>query len=166
MRQTHAGPGWRQRADEDQYAASVAVIVALGGRTTLAESEALTASAGRGLPAEDGFRTAALFLRGVALTLGRDMDRGRQCLVEAGRLGRVLDVPTMEADALSWRGVLAMAEGDHRAAQGFINSAADLIRDTAWNAWRPPRTASPRRRWCRHCATTPAPPRRLPPPDG
>ncbi len=33
--ETHARPGWRQRADEDQYAASVAVIVALGGRTTL-----------------------------------------------------------------------------------------------------------------------------------
>ncbi len=127
--ETHAGPGWRQRADQDQYAASLAVIVALGGRTTLAESEALTAAAGRGLPAEDGFRPPALFLRGVALTLGRDMDRGRECLVEAGRLGRVLDVPTMEADALSWRGVLAMAEGDHRAAQGFINSAADLIRE-------------------------------------
>lgn len=127
--EAHAGSDWRRRAGDDPYAAVVAVIVALAGHTTLAESDALCGAAAGGLPPESGFRAAALFIQGVALTLRRDMDRGRRCLMDAGRLGRVLDVPIIEADALSWQGVLAMAEGDHRAAQRLITGATDVIRD-------------------------------------
>ena len=125
----HAGPDWRQRAGDEPYAASVAFIVALVGGDGLAQSQSLCEAAARGLPPDEGFRAAAVFVHGVTLTLIRREDEGLRCLEEAGRLARVLDVPIIQADSLSWRGVLALAAGDHATGQRLITSARDVLVD-------------------------------------
>lgn len=125
----HAGPGWKGRASEEPYAAALAFLVALVGRAGLDESLELCESAVRGLPPDEGFRAAAEFILGVVLTLKRRADEGVRCLVEAERLARVLDVPLIRADALSWRGVLALAEGDHATGQRLILLAREVILD-------------------------------------
>lgn len=123
----HAGESWQARAHVDAYAAELAVIVAVVGRGGLVSSEALCDAALHGLPAESPYRTAALFIRGVALSLRRDIERGRESLVEAERLARVLDVPLVLADALSWQGVLALAAGDLPKARRIIHRATDVV---------------------------------------
>jgi LuxR family maltose regulon positive regulatory protein len=127
--QRHAGAGWERRADEEPYAAALAFLVALVGRVGLDESLALCEASARGLPPEEGFRAAAVFVQGVALTLKRRADEGAGCLVEAERLARVLDVPLIRADSLSWRGVLALAGGDHATGQRLILLAREVILD-------------------------------------
>jgi LuxR family maltose regulon positive regulatory protein len=123
----HAGPDWKRRAGEEPYAAALAFLVALVGRCDLAESQSLCEASVRGLPPDEGFRAAALFIHGVTLTLTRRTEEGARRLEEAGRLARVLDVPLIQADALSWRGVLAMAEGDHPTGQRLIMLAREVI---------------------------------------
>lgn len=125
----HAGADWRTRARSQPYPACLAVIVALVGRAGLAESQTLCEAAAVGIPPDDGFRAAALFIQGVALTLNRRADEGLRCIEEAARVARVLEVPIIQADALSWRGVLAMADGDHRTGEQLIVSARDVIVD-------------------------------------
>lgn len=123
----HAGADWKHRAGEEPYAAALAFLVALVGRCDLAESQSLCEASVRGLPPDEGFRAAALFIHGVMLTLTRRTEEGTRHLEEAGRLARVLDVPLIQADALSWRGVLAMAEGDHPTGQRLIMLAREVI---------------------------------------
>lgn len=125
----HAGPGWRTRASSEPYPACLALIVALVGRGGLADSQGLCEAAAVGIPPDEGFRAAALFIQGVALTLNRRAGEGMRCIEEAARVARVLEVPIIQADALSWRGVLAMADGDHRTGQQLIVSARDVILD-------------------------------------
>ena len=125
----HAGADWRRRAGEQPYPAGVALIVALVGRTGLADSLSLCEAAARGMPPDDGFRSAAVFIHGVALTLNYRTEEGLERLVEAERLARALDVPIVQADSLAWRGVLAMAAGDHPAGQQLIIRARQVILD-------------------------------------
>lgn len=130
----HAGADWRSRVGEQPYPASVAVIVAVVGRTGLGESLSLCEAADRGMPPDEGFRSAAAFIHGVALTLNHRTDEGLERLAEAERLARALDVPIVQADSLAWRGVLAMAAGDHRAGQQLITRARRSSSSTGSNA--------------------------------
>jgi LuxR family maltose regulon positive regulatory protein len=123
----HAGEGWQSRAHVDGYAAELAIIVAVVGRGGLTRTEALCDAALGGLPAESPYRTAALFLKGVALSLGREIEQGRESLVEAERLARVLHVPLILADALSWQGVLALSAGDLPEARRIIHRATAVV---------------------------------------
>lgn len=123
----HAGGDWQARAHVDAYAAELAVIVALLSRRGLRSTETLCSAALEGLPAESPYRTAALFILGVALSLRREIDQGHEALVEAERLARVLDVPLILADALSWQGVLALSAGDVPQARRIIHRASDVI---------------------------------------
>lgn len=125
----HAGAGWRVVADHDPYAAALAVIVGLVGRGGLDDIAELCSAAVRGLPPDSPFLAAAQFLRGVALTLNRDVEQGQQCLVEADRLARVLQVPIIQADSLSWRGLLAIASDDQPGGQRLILRAHEIIRE-------------------------------------
>jgi len=81
------------------------------------------------MPPDEGFRSAAVFIHGVALTLNYRTEEGLERLVEAERLARALDVPIVQADSLAWRGVLAMAVGDHPAGQQLIIRARQVILD-------------------------------------
>jgi LuxR family transcriptional regulator, maltose regulon positive regulatory protein len=125
--QRHAGGQWRSSVTTDEYAASVAVLDAAVGRGGVGEMIALCDDALRGLPADSPYRAAAAFLRGVGLTLQRDTERGLVSLQEAERLARILNVPTVQADSLSWQGVLALGRGERDLAIRHISEAAVLV---------------------------------------
>lgn len=125
--QRHAGRQWRSTVTTDEYAAFVAVLDAAVGQGGVSDMIALCHDALEGLPVDSPFRTAAAFLRGVGLTLQRDTDRGLASLQEAERLGRILNVPTVQADALSWQGVLALGRGERDLAIRLISEAAVLV---------------------------------------
>ena len=123
----HAGADWRARAHEEPYAAQLAVIEAVAGREGLHATEVLARAALDGLPAESPFRAAASFVLGVALTLGRDIVPGRRMLADAERLARALGVPLVQADSLSWQGVLALTAGDLASARRTLRRATDIV---------------------------------------
>ena len=93
--QTHAGLGWREHVSSDEYAATYATLVALVGGDGLADTAALCADAMRGLPPDAVLQPVAAFLRGVCLTLQRDLEPGRRALRHAEALARALDVPLL-----------------------------------------------------------------------
>ncbi|WP_404388671.1 AAA family ATPase [Humibacillus xanthopallidus] len=127
--QAHAGRDWRSRATSEEYAASLAVLVALVGAGGLEDTASLCETALVGLPPDSGFRTAAAFLRGVSQTLLGDALEGRQSMLEAESLARALQVPIIQADALSWQGVLAVLSGDANRGSQLIAEARDVITD-------------------------------------
>jgi LuxR family maltose regulon positive regulatory protein len=122
----HAGPHWRDAASRDPYAATLAVAHALIGAKGIDDIRDLCSRAVRGLDPDDAFRAAALFNLGVVLTLQRDRDAGIPTLVEAQQLARALGVPIIEANALSWMGLLTLDSGDRQRGIRQISEAAEI----------------------------------------
>ena len=125
----HAGRGWQQRAALDEYPASLAMLLGLVGRSSMAESIALCGAALEGLPPDSGFRAPAAFIQGVGFTLLRQFDAGHSSLLEAQRLSRALDVPIIEADSAAWLGMLTIMAGDVSAGAGQIAKSAQLLEE-------------------------------------
>ena len=123
----HAGRHWRDHLSDDPYAASFAVLLALIGRGTVEEMRELSTGALHGLPADSVFRPAASFLTGVCLVLMRDFDGAATVLAEAQRSARALDVPLIEADAMSLLGMLTLMLQDVRAGARLIARSASII---------------------------------------
>jgi LuxR family maltose regulon positive regulatory protein len=124
----HAGPHWREAASSDPYAATVAVLHALVGSGGLDDIRDLCDRAMGGLAPDDSFQAAAAFTRGIALTLQRDLPGGVASLTEAEALGGSLGVPVIEANAKSWMGLLAIAEGERERGIRLISEAAEVTR--------------------------------------
>jgi len=125
----HAGPEWETRVPADRYAACLALIHVLVGDYGLERSIVLCRGAQQGLPRNSGFRASAFFNEGVALTLTRRFLEGLASLQEAERLGRALDVPIIEANALAWQGMLTLLTGDSSHAALLITRASDLVQE-------------------------------------
>lgn len=123
-----AGSGWLQRAASDHYLAQLAAIHLVVGAGGLDGILTASAAVEQGLPADRGLQAAAAFLKGVALTLRED-GRAQESLLRAEQLGRALDVPIIVADSLSWRGMLAILQGDRERGADLIAEAGDLIHD-------------------------------------
>jgi LuxR family maltose regulon positive regulatory protein len=123
----HAGRAWREAVVDDEYAASVAVLLALIGRCTVDEMEELATGASQGLPPDSVFLPPAEFLTGVARLLNRDLLGAASALADAQRHARALDVPIIEADAMSVLGMLILMTGDVSAGAGLIVQSAELI---------------------------------------
>lgn len=124
----HAGADWTDRVSNDTYAASLAQLHVLVGDFGLEASMALCRGIQSGLPRDSAFRVAALHNEGVALTLTRRFELGRASLQEAERLARALGVPIIEANALAWRGVLALLADDWALGAPMIARAGELVR--------------------------------------
>ncbi|MGN8247050.1 LuxR C-terminal-related transcriptional regulator [Cellulomonas soli] len=124
-----AGRDWREHARTDEVTASLACAEAVVGRGGLADSIALCDAALSGLPPDSGFRSAAAFVRGVCLTLLRDLPAGLAGLGAAEGLARALGQPLLVADSLSWQGLLAVASGDQRRGTELVLEARSLIGD-------------------------------------
>ncbi|MFZ2017041.1 MAG: LuxR C-terminal-related transcriptional regulator [Nocardioides sp.] len=124
--EVHAGRGWRDRVKTEPYAATLATLEAIVGHVELHEMAALCADALDGLRRDDPFRAPAAFVCGVALTLLRDPG-ARPMLLEAYDLARALDVPLIEADTLSWQGLMSIMAGDVSEGTGLISRAIALI---------------------------------------
>lgn len=122
-----AGRQWRTAARDDEYAAQLATLHAVLGLGGLRDAVSLCDASLSGLPADSPFRTAALFIRGVALTLLGDTAEGLSSLERADQLARALSVPLIESDTISWRGVLAIVAGDHDEGIGLIRRASEII---------------------------------------
>jgi LuxR family maltose regulon positive regulatory protein len=125
--QKHAGRDWRDRMHQDDYAASVALLVGIIGEGGLEDSVVLCQAAVRGLPADSGFRAAAAFITGVCLTLLRRPVEGSASLVEAEQLARALSIPLVQANALAWRGLMAVANADHARGAELMAETSHLI---------------------------------------
>lgn len=125
--EAHGGRGWRDNVASDPYAASLAVLVALIGRCTVDEMEELTAAAIVGLPPDSAFLPPAEFLTGVARLLHRDIVGASALLADAQRHARALDVPLIEADAISLLGLITLMTGDVAAGASLIAESAVLI---------------------------------------
>jgi LuxR family maltose regulon positive regulatory protein len=125
--QKHAGRDWREHMQDDEFAASVALLVGVVGETGLEDSVTLCRAATQGLPADSGFRAAAAFISGVCLTLLRRPVEAEASLREAEQLARALHVPLVQADALSWQGLMAVAGGDHPRGIDLIAQASSLV---------------------------------------
>lgn len=126
--EAHAGPHWREEAPDDQYAATLAALHALLGSGGLEGSRDLCNRAMSGLAPDDRFRAAAAFSRGIAMTLQRDLTSGIASLVEAEELGASLGVPVVEANAKSWMGLLALADGEKERGIRLISEGAKVTR--------------------------------------
>lgn len=122
----HAGAEWEARVAHDVFAASLAALHVVIGDYGLEGSLALCQDAQHGLPRDSGFRAAAYHNAGVFLTLTYRFQEGRASLQEAERLGRALRVPIIEANALAWRGMLAVLVGDLSGA-ALIARVRDLV---------------------------------------
>jgi len=125
----HAGGDWTTRIADDAYAAYVAAIHIVVGDAGLEGGIELCRGARLGLPRDSGFRAAAFLNEGVALTLTGNAAQGRVCLEQAEQLGRALDVPIIEANALAWQGMLAVLTDDWSRGAPLIARAADLVRE-------------------------------------
>ena len=126
--EAHAGRDWRDRVSTEPYAASLATLEAIVGHVDLREIASLCADALQGLRRDDPFRAPAAFVGGVALSLLRNPD-ARAMLLEAYELARALDVPLIEADSLSWRGLMSIVAGDVAEGTGLIWQATALIEE-------------------------------------
>lgn len=122
----HAGPDWREAARHDPYAATVAVLHALVGADGVDDMRDLCDRALGGLPPQDSFRAAAEFQRGISLTLQPDPDAGIASLIEAAALARAIDVPVIEANSLSWLGLLALESGDRQRGIALVAEGAEV----------------------------------------
>jgi len=126
--ETHAGRGWRDRVAVDDYAASLATLTAIEGQVSLREGAELSRGALEGLDPDDPWRAAAAFIGAVCLTLLREPE-ALPLLLEAQRLGRALGVHLLEADALSWRGMLSLLAGDVAGGVALISEATALVEE-------------------------------------
>ena len=124
----HAGPQWETLVAQDVFAASLAALHVVVGDYGLEGTLALCRDAQRGLPRDSGFRAAAYHNAGVALTLTHQFQEGLTSLQEAERLARALGVPIIEANALAWRGMLAVLTGDASGA-ALIVRAHELVQE-------------------------------------
>ena len=124
--EAHAGRGWRDRADVDEYAASLATLTAIQGQVPLAEGAELGRKAQLGLQPDDPWRAVAAFITSVCLTLLREPSAMPQ-LIEARDLARALGVHLLEADSLSWRGLLLILAGDVSGGMALIDEASALV---------------------------------------
>lgn len=124
--EAHAGRGWRARVPVDEYAASLAPLLALEGRVDLAEAAELCRGALEGLRPDDPWRCVAAFLGGVCLTLLRDPEASSY-LLEAQLVARAFEVHLVEADSQSWRGMLALMSGDVAEGTALIAEATALL---------------------------------------
>jgi len=79
-----------------------------------------------GLHPDDPWRSVAAFISAVCLTLLRD-PRGMPLLLEAQSLARALEVHLLEADALAWRGVLALLAGDVTSGMLLVAESTALV---------------------------------------
>jgi LuxR family maltose regulon positive regulatory protein len=125
----HAGRDWRERMATDEYAASLAVLETMVGAGGLRDMVELAEGALQGLPADSAFRSAAGWLRGAALTLLRRPEAARVALVEAEQLARALGVPQVQADALSWQGMLAVMSGEPTRAAQLVAPVTRLVEE-------------------------------------
>lgn len=123
----HAGRSWRDHVADDPYAASFAVLLALIGRCTVEEMQDLTTAAQQGLPVDSIFQPAALFLTGVCLMLKRDFGGSATVLADAERYARALEVPAIEAAAMSLLGTLTLMSGDVQAGSALMTRSASVI---------------------------------------
>jgi len=126
--ETHAGRGWRSRVAADDYAASLATLLAIQGQRPLGDTADLGRSALAGLDPDDPWSTAAAFISAVCLTLLGDPDAG-PLLLETQRRARALGVHLLEADALSWRGLLSILAGDVTEGTALIDESSALVEE-------------------------------------
>ena len=126
--EAQAGPDWQSRIAGDEFTACLAAIHVTIGDFGLEGSIELCRGVQQGLPRDSGFRAAAFYNEGVALTLTRRFHDGQASLQEAERLGRALGVPVIEANALAWQGLLAMLADDWARGAPLIAGAGDLVR--------------------------------------
>lgn len=124
----HGGAGWPGQAGNDAYAASLAAIHVVVGDLGLEGTIELCRGIQQCLPQNSGFRAAAFLNEGVALTLTRRTDEGVASLREAERLGHALGVHVVEANSLSWQGLVALMEDDWGRGVPLIARAGDLVR--------------------------------------
>jgi LuxR family transcriptional regulator, maltose regulon positive regulatory protein len=128
LAQEHAGPDWREAARVDAYAATLAVLHGLVRSSGIDDTRDLCDRALGGLRANDPFRAAAAFNKGVALSLQREVAAGMESLREAEALAQALDVPVIEANAKSWMGLLALDAGERQRAIRLVSEAAEVTR--------------------------------------
>ncbi len=126
--EAHAGRDWRDRVGVEPYVAALATLEAIVGAFDLRETAALCTDALEGMHRDDQLRAAAAFIGGVSLTLLRD-PAAVPMLLQAHELARALDVPLVEADALSWRGLVAILSGEVAEGTRLILEATALIAD-------------------------------------
>ncbi len=125
--EAHAGWDWRSRIPFDEYAASLAAIVATICEGGLRDMIELCRGVQRGLPPESGFRAAAFLNEGIGLTLTGRLHDGQASLQQAEHLGRALGVHVIEANALAWQGMLALLADDWATGGPLIARAGDLV---------------------------------------
>lgn len=125
----HAGPDWRERAVHDEYAASLATLAALVGRDGMQSVRQLSDAALQGLPAASPHRTVAAFLRSITLTLDGDLDEGARGFQETRELGRSLGVAIIEADALSWLGLVHLLRRQTAVGLAYLREVAVVMKD-------------------------------------
>ncbi|HYO17897.1 MAG TPA: AAA family ATPase [Dermatophilaceae bacterium] len=123
----HAGRAWRDHLSDDPYAAFFAVLFALIGRCTVQEMQDLTTAAVAGLPPDSVFRPAATLITGISRGLTRDFGGAASMLADAQRSARALDVPLVEADAMTFLGMLTLMSGDVQAGAGLMTRSAAII---------------------------------------
>ncbi|MFZ0529217.1 MAG: LuxR C-terminal-related transcriptional regulator [Propionicimonas sp.] len=126
--EAHAGPDWTTRISTDEFAASLACVHILIGDHGLEGSIGLCRGARLGLPRDSGFRAATFVNEGIALTLTGQTAQGQECLEQAELLGRALNVPIVEANALAWQGLLALLSDDWARGAPLIVRAGQLIK--------------------------------------
>ena len=126
--EAHAGRDWRERVAVDEYAASLATLEAIEGQVSLEEGARLGRDALQGLRADDPWRSVAAFITGVCLTLQRDPG-GVPLLLEAQGLARAFGVHLLEADSLSWRGILTLLAGDVATGTALVSESAALVEE-------------------------------------
>ena len=126
--EAHAGRDWRERAADDQYAASLATLEAIEGHLSLEEGARLARAALEGLRPDDPWRCVAAFIGGVCLTLQRDPE-AMALLLEAHDLARAFGVHLLESDVLAWRGILALLGGDVAVGTTLVAESTALVEE-------------------------------------
>lgn len=124
----HAGPGWHLRVGEDIYSAALASIHVTVGDFGLGYNIELCRGIQQCLPTDSGFRASAFINEGAALTLTRRPDLGLVSFREAERLAQALEVHVVQANALTWQGLVALLDDDWTRAAPLIARAGDLVR--------------------------------------
>ncbi len=124
--EAHAGPAWRATVRSDPYAASLAVLVAVVGRDTVAATRDLCDDALVGMGPDDPFRCPAAFIRVVMRTLLDDPE-AEALLPEGRRWARALSVAINEADTLAFEGMLRLRRGDVAGGTALIDEAGRIV---------------------------------------
>jgi LuxR family maltose regulon positive regulatory protein len=125
--EAHAGRDWTQRTASSPYAAWLAIVEALVGHRGLEESGRIAVAAYEDLPVDDRWRAVAAWLGGMSSYLSDDEEGSIHLILEAERLGRALDVPQIEMDALVWQAMLRFLAGNIPGACAMLATVADLM---------------------------------------